>query len=171
MAGRGETRFGSQRTSQVPGSSAPRRGGGEVGLTRLVMTLSLPGALPATAANYGAIGIFPAINIQRDPTGSSASGAVWQLTSVRERHEAAGTGGACTLMITKVPSGTAKAAGVASLAAGIDLTAAIDTNQNGTLHATAANSQFADGDQVVAVLTGTPTSVAGLCVTCEFKRI
>lgn len=168
---RGETRFGSTRTGQNPGSTAERRGGGEIGLTRVMFHLTLPGATAATAANYGPIGIIPAININRDPTGSSATGAVWKLMSIRERHETAGSGGACTLMLTKVPSGTAKAAGTACLAAGFDLTAVADTNQAGVLHATEANYLFADGDELVAVLTGTPTSVAGLCMTAEFKRI
>lgn len=169
--GRGETRIGGTRTSQQVGSTKSRRGGGEIALTRMQMHLYLPGATAAVAANYGPIGIIPAISIQRDPTGSSATGAVWKLMSARERHEVAGSGGACTLMVTKVPSGTAKAAGTACLAAGFDLTATADTNQDGTLNATEANYMFADGDQVAGVITGTPTSVAGLNVTLEFKRV
>ena len=166
---RGETRFGSQRTSQVAGSTAQRRGGGEVALTRLTISFVMKAGDAATAANYGGVYIFPAINIPRDPTGASATGPVWQLTSVRERHEAAGTAG--TLMPTKVPSGTAKAAGLPCLSAAFDMTQPADTNQNGVLHATAANSQFSDGDELAMVMTGTPTGAANVVATLEFKRI
>lgn len=94
-----------------------------------------------------------------------------QVVSVKERHQTLGTdGGAVTLMVKKVPSGTAKAAGTDVLAAGINLKAANDTNQSPALHATVANSQFAAGDAVALVTTGTLTAVDGVTVTVEFKR-
>lgn len=168
---RGETRFGSQRTSQVVGPSAPRRGG-EVGLTRLTIEALIPGATAAAAANYGTVAIIPAISIQRDLTGASATGAVWQLTSARERHEGQGTdAGAVTLMVTLVPSGTAKAGGTGCLAVGFNLKGANDTNQDGALHATLANYQFRDGDSVAIVPAGVLTAVTGVFVQLEFKRI
>jgi hypothetical protein len=166
---RGETRFGSQRTSQVPGSTAQRRGGGEVGLSRLTVQFVLKGADAATSTNYGGVYIFPAINIPRDPTGASATGPVWQLTSARERHETAGSAG--TVMPTKVPSGTAKASGLPCLATAFDLTQPADTNQNGVLHATAANSQFADGDELAMWAPSATTAAANVVITCEFKRM
>jgi hypothetical protein len=46
-----------------------------------------------------------------------------------------------------------------------------DTNQAGSLSATAANLQLAAGDSLALVLTGTPTAVAGLAVTCGLKKI
>src|ERR1700676_3544776 len=121
---RGETRFGSQRTSQLLGTGNPRRGG-EIGLTRQTAELLVAGAAAATATNYGIILTIPAISINRDLTGLSATGPVWQITDVRARWETAGTVSAA-LMIVKVPSGTAKAAGTNCLAAVIDATAVAD---------------------------------------------
>lgn len=93
------------------------------------------------------------------------------LVSVTERHQTAGNdAGAVTLMVKKTPSGTAKASGTDCLSAGISLKGTADTNAAGTLHATAANYTFAAGDAVSLVLTGTPTAVDGVSVTCKFKR-
>lgn len=94
------------------------------------------------------------------------------LVSVTERHQTAGNdAGAVTLMVKKTPSGTAKASGTDTLSAGINLKATADTNQAGSLHATAANYTFAAGDSVSLVTTGTLTAVDGVSVTCKFRRV
>lgn len=94
-----------------------------------------------------------------------------EIVSVIERHTVLGTdGSAVTLMLKKVPSGTAVAAGTDTLASGISLKATINTNQTATLHATAANYKLAAGDSLGLVVTGTPTSVAGVSVTVRYKR-
>ena len=93
------------------------------------------------------------------------------LVSVTERHQTAGNdAGSVTLMVKKTPSGTAKASGTDCLSAGISLKATADTNQTGTLHGTPANYTFAAGDAASLVLTGTPTAVDGVSVTCKFRR-
>lgn len=98
--------------------------------------------------------------------------AAYEVVAVRERHGVAGNdAGAVTLMVNKVPSGTAKAAGTAVLAAGIDLKAAADTNQSPALHATVANTQLAAGDALGIVPTGTLTAVDAVTVTVWLKRI
>lgn len=95
-----------------------------------------------------------------------------EIVSVTERHQTAGSdGGAVTVMVKKVPSGTAKASGTDTLSAGISLKGTADTNAAGSLHATAANYQFAAGDGVALVTTGTLTAVDGVSVTVKFKRI
>lgn len=95
-----------------------------------------------------------------------------KLVRVIERHGTAGSdGGAVTLMPTKVPSGTAKAAGTAMLSAGISLKGTADTNASGSLSATAADLLVADGDSVGLVLTGTATAVDAVSVMLEFLRI
>lgn len=95
-----------------------------------------------------------------------------KLISVTERHQTAGTdGSAVTLMVKKVPSGTAKASGTDCLAAGTSLKSTADTNVSPALHATAANSTFAAGDGVALVTTGTLTAVDGVGVTCRFRRL
>jgi hypothetical protein len=94
-----------------------------------------------------------------------------EIVSVKERHTVLGTdGGAVTVMLKKVPSGTAVASGTDTLAAGISLKATINTNQSPALHATAANYRLAAGDSLGLVTTGTLTSVAGVSVTVEYKR-
>lgn len=95
-----------------------------------------------------------------------------KVVSVTERHQTAGTNGsAVTLMLAKVPSGTAKAAGTDCLSAGIDLKGTADTNISGTLHATAANYTLAAGDGLALVTTGTLTALDGVAVTVELQRV
>lgn len=95
-----------------------------------------------------------------------------EIVAVRERHQTAGTdAGAVTVMLKKVPSGTAKASGTDTLAAGINLKAAADTNQSPALHATLANLQLAAGDGLALVTTGTLAVVDGVAVTVKLKRI
>lgn len=96
----------------------------------------------------------------------------WKAVSVSERHQTLGTdGSAVTLMVKKVPSGTAKASGTDMLAAGISLKATIDTVQSPALHAAAANYTGAAGDGIGLVLTGTATAVDGVTVSVEIQRV
>ena len=76
-----------------------------------------------------------------------------------------------TLMVKKVPSGTAKASGTDCLAAGIALDGTADTNVAGALHATADNYTFAASDGVGLVASGAPTALDGVGVTLEFVRV
>ncbi len=92
------------------------------------------------------------------------------LRAVTERHAVAGNdAGAVTLMVKKVPSGTAKAAGTDMLSAGLDLKATANTNQSGSLHATTANITLANGDSIGLVPTGTLTTLDGVTVTCRLR--
>lgn len=95
-----------------------------------------------------------------------------KLVRVVERHAVAGSdGGAVTLMLKKVPSGTAKASGTDMLSAGLNLKATADTNVSGSLSATAADLLVADGDALGLVLTGTGTAVDSVSLMAEFLRI
>jgi len=93
-----------------------------------------------------------------------------KIVSVKIRWQTA-SGASETLMVKKVPSGTAKASGTDCLAAGIDLTATADTNVSPALHATAANYTFAAGDGLGFVASGAPTSLDGVGITVEFQRV
>lgn len=96
----------------------------------------------------------------------------YEIVAVREQHQTLGTDGAAvTLMVKKVPSGTARASGTDTLAAGINMKATIDTVQSPALHATATNYQLAAGDSLATVLTGTGTSLDGVTVTVFLKKI
>ena len=118
----------------------------------------LDGAAPATAGNFG--------------TPFFIADDAYELVSVRERHTTAGAdAGAVTVMLKKVPSGTAPGSGTDMLSAGINLKATANTNQSGSLSATVANIRLAATDSVAAVLTGTPTSLAGVIIQTLWKRI
>jgi len=94
----------------------------------------------------------------------------YQLIEVFERHEALGTdGGAVTVMLTKVPSGTAPASGTNMLSAGINLKATANTNQKGTLGTTITSITLARGDSMALVTTGTLTAVKGVTVAVVLK--
>ncbi len=95
-----------------------------------------------------------------------------KIVSVKERHRVAeSTAGSLTVMVKKVPSGTAAASGTDTLAAGVNMKGTADTNASPALHATAANYTFAAGDAVAAVLSGSATELAGAEITVEFKRV
>lgn len=124
---------------------------------RMLVSYFLGGAAPATEANWGSFFI---------------ADRAYQVVSVKERHETAGSdAGAVTVMLTKVPSGTAKGSGTACLSAGINLKGTADTNAAGSLHATAANYTLAAGDALAAVTTGTLTALAGVTITVELKCV
>jgi len=74
-------------------------------------------------------------------------------------------------MLAKAASATAVGGATNCLSAGIDLTAAADTNQSGALSATAANYALAAGDSLFVVLTGTPTSLVGFRLSVELELV
>jgi len=118
--------------------------------------VTIPGTAAATAANYGYFYVADRPLI---------------VTGVTERHETAGSdGGAVTLQVAKVPSGTAKGSGTNLLTAGVNLKGTADTNQSGTLAATAAIT-LAVGDALTLVPTGTLTAVAGVHVTVSLRAL
>jgi len=131
----------------------------------------------------GTISVVPKTQLAKfnTPAGATATDydglffiadAAYQVTAVIERHAVIGSdAGAVTLMVKKVPSGTAKAAGTDVLASGINLKAAADTNQAGTLHGTAGNLNLAIGDALGVVPTGTLTAVDGVTVRVSLTRI
>lgn len=119
---------------------------------------SLPGTLPATAANYGFIFTNP-------------FDIALELIGGFERHETLGTdGGAVTLAIHKAASGTAKGSSTA-MSDTVNLKGTVDTNQSIVPHATFTNRILLPGESVLLKLAGTPTSVAGLCGTLLFRPV
>ena len=124
---------------------------------RVIATAQVQGAGAATALNYTAPFFI--------------ADAVYTVVSVKERHEVAGSdGGAVTLMLKKVPSGTAPSAGTDCLSAGISLKATADTNQAGSLHGSPANYIMAAGDSLSIIPTGALTACQGVTVLVELKR-
>ena len=114
----------------------------------------LPGATAATAANYGNFWIAPAKVV---------------VESVQIRFSANSTSG--TLQVAKVPSGTAQDSGTNLLTGTISLSTGANTNQDGTLSATAATIELAAGDALQLVDGGTLTSLTDLVVTVGLRWI
>lgn len=121
-------------------------------------TVRIQGTTAATAANYTA----PFFIAERE----------YEIIEVFERHETAGSdANPVTVMLKKVPSGTAPASGTDTLTAGISLKATANTNQKGTVTQTIANRRIVRGDSLALVTTGTLTAVAGVTVRVVLKAI
>jgi hypothetical protein len=86
------------------------------------------------------------------------------VVGIRGAVDVAGTGGACTAVIRKVPSGTALTSGTALHSSTYNLVGTAATNQILTLSTTASDLQIAAGDRIAFDLTGTATSAIG-CIT------
>jgi hypothetical protein len=110
----------------------------------------------ATADNYGIIYTAPY------PV---------RVIGLTERHETAGSdGGAVTLQLEKVPSGTAKGSGTNLLATALSLKATANTVQNGSLVSSSA-VDLAAGDSIALKTSGTLTAVDGVAVTVRMQRL
>jgi len=84
-----------------------------------------------------------------------------RVTAITGRTSVAGTGGAATATIRKVPSGTALTSGTALHSGSINLVGTIDTNQSLTLSTTPGVLDLAAGDALAIDFTGTLTSAVG----------
>jgi hypothetical protein len=125
----------------------------------LPIAVRVPSTDAATAANYTAPFFI-------------ANTRDYELLDVRERHETAGSdGGDVTVMLKKVPSGTAPASGSDMLSAEINLKATANINQTGSITTTSANRVLKQGESMALIVTGTPTDVAGVTVSVLLRSI
>lgn len=83
------------------------------------------------------------------------------VKAIRGRVDVAGTGGACTAQIRKVPSGTAITSGTALHTGSFNLVGTANAGQTLTLSTTASDLLLAAGDAIAFDLTGTATSAVG----------
>ncbi|WP_213941193.1 hypothetical protein [Pseudomonas sp. dw_612] len=83
------------------------------------------------------------------------------VKAIRGRVDVAGTGGACTAVIRKVPSATAITSGTALHTGSFNLVGTANAQQALTLSATASDLLLAAGDSIAYDLTGTATSAVG----------
>jgi len=122
-----------------------------------ILTVNLENTLPATAANYGAF--YTAL-------------APCEVMIISERHGTAGTdGGAVTLQIEKLASGTAKGGGTNLLTTAFDLKSTINTPVfKETKDFVAGTYTLIKGNALAIKVTGTPTAVADLQVSLMIKR-
>lgn len=93
-----------------------------------------------------------------------------RLQAITYRPEVAGTGGACTFVINKAPSGTAISAGTALHTGTFNVAGTAATNQVGVLSATTGVLSLAAGDSIGVIITGVATSAVGV-VTLGFNPL
>lgn len=118
------------------------------------VSTSLVGTAPATTTNYDNFYV-PNLPVR--------------LVGVREAHRTAGTdGGAVSIDLEKLTSGTAAGSGTGMLSAVLSLKTTAATPQFGSPSTTAATARLKPGDRVSLLLAGTPTAVAGVAVTAIF---
>ena len=86
----------------------------------------------------------------------------YAVQSILGRANVAGTGGACTISLYSVPSGTAVASGTLLHTGSFNVAGTANTNQTLTLSATAAALIIPAGNSIGYVITGTPTSAVGV---------
>lgn len=83
------------------------------------------------------------------------------VRGIRGTPDVAGTGGACTAIVRKVPSGTAITSGTALHSSSFNLVGTVNTSQVLTLSATAGDLLLKAGDRIAIDYTGTATSAIG----------
>jgi hypothetical protein len=95
-----------------------------------------------------------------------------KIASIKYCHTVLGTHGSAVTAMVKKQNGTETSAqGDACLSASFNCKAAINTVQEGALHATAAFTRLAAGDRLSVDLTGTLTALAGVVVMVEFEPL
>ena len=113
-------------------------------------------------------GFIPVSTSYNVPTAGSVNLFVadrpYVVQAIRGRVEVAGTGGAATATIVKVPSGTAVGSGTALHTGTFNLVGTAATAQTLTLATAASTLLLAAGDAIAITYTGTATSATG-CVT------
>ena len=90
----------------------------------------------------------------------TASRAI-RIQGLRYRVEVSGTGGACTFVINKAPSGTAISAGTTVHSGTFNVAGTAATSQTGTVLTTTGVANMAAGDSLGMIITGTATSAVG----------
>lgn len=133
--------------------------------------LELVGDQDSTRNPTAGVGFIPAtINYAVPATDASffVADRAYVVKGIRGVVDVAGTGGACTATIRKVPSGTALASGTALHTGTYNLVGTAATNQTLALSATASDLLLAAGDRLAADWTGTATSAIG-CITVHLS--
>lgn len=88
------------------------------------------------------------------------------VKGIRGVPDVAGTGGACTAVVRKVPSGTALTSGTALHSGSFNLVGTTTTTQTLTLSTIAGALLLAAGDRIAIDYTGTATSAIGCVTVC-----
>lgn len=99
----------------------------------------------------------------------------YEVIEFSQRHETAEVTAARTLQLRKVPDGTAPASGTNILSSGIDLQAAANTLQYGTISQTLTDGvpvrRITRGDSLCLIMSGAATELRGVTATVLLKAI
>ena len=115
-------------------------------------------------ANAGWINASVGYNVPAANTSFFVADRAYVVKGIRGVNDVIGTGGACTAVLLKVPSGTALASGTALHSSTYNLVGTAATNQILALSTTSGVLMLAAGDRLAINYTGTATSAIG-CVT------
>lgn len=119
---------------------------------------TIPGTQAQTAANFTA----PFFYADRN----------YEVVEFRERHEVAGgDAGAVTIMLNKVPDGTAPASGTNVLTTTLSLKTTANTWQSGIITSTLPNFVLSSGNALSVITSGTLTSLQGVTVAVILKAL
>ena len=115
-------------------------------------------------ANAGWMAASVGYNVPAASASFFVADRAYVVKGIRGVNDVIGTGGACTAVIRKVPSGTALASGTALHASTYNLVGTAATNQILTLSTVVSELLLAAGDRLAINYTGVATSAIG-CVT------
>ena len=115
-------------------------------------------------ATTGWLSVSVGYNVPAADVSFFVADRAYVVKGIRGVNDVIGTGGACTAIIRKVPTGTALVSGTALHASTYNLVGTAATNQILTLSTTVSDLLLAAGDRLAIDYTGTATSAAG-CVT------
>ena len=115
-------------------------------------------------ANAGWMAVAINYNVPAADATFFVADRAYVVKGIRGVNDVIGTGGACTAVVRKVPSGTALTSGTALHSGTYNLVGVAATTQTLTLSTTAGALLLAAGDRIAIDYTGTATSAIG-CVT------
>lgn len=127
----------------------------------LTVSGAIPGQVVALSYNFGAGSV--------DDTVFVSAGA-WALVSASASYTTA-EGLALTAQLNKCTGTQAPSAGTNMLQATFDINAAVNTVQNGTLSATAADYTLAAGDRICVDYSAAITTAAGGCISLVLEKL
>lgn len=112
-------------------------------------------------ATAGFIPVSMNYNVPAADTSIFQADRAYIVRGIRGTPDVAGTGGACTATIRKVPSGTAITSGTALHSSTYNLVGSVNTSQVLTLSTTTSDLLLKAGDRIAVDFTGTATSAVG----------
>lgn len=127
----------------------------------LAVSGSIPGQQVVHSYNFGIGSVDGTVFVV--PAGS------WNLAAASASYTVA-EGGALTVQLNKCTGTQAPSAGVNMLTGTFDLNAAVNTVQNGTLSATAANYALVAGDRICVDFSAAITTAAGGALTIVLEK-